>query len=182
MTRIFFSLALFSLVLLLAALVLGLSIGDLDRQADEPTRALFRLHFLTGVSAALAVVFVDSIVVTYFIGTSRWCKEVVLAYSLDPALTANSARLKRRAFPWALAAMLTVVGVSALGAASDPGTATAGRETWAVLHLVAALAGAALVAWSYFVLWTYIDANHRIIAQVMKEVRRIRQEKGLDAT
>ena len=32
-----------------------------------------------------SVVLVESVVVTYFIGTSRWCKEVVETYRLDPA-------------------------------------------------------------------------------------------------
>src|SRR5687767_4100847 len=40
-------------------------------------------HWLAGVAAAIAVLFANSIAVTYFIGTNRWCKEVVDAYSLD---------------------------------------------------------------------------------------------------
>ena len=44
---------------------------------------------LTGTSAALAVVFVHSIAVTYFIGTSRWCKEVTETYQLDASSAAN---------------------------------------------------------------------------------------------
>ena len=41
------------------------------------------IHRLTGMAAALGVVFVESVVVTYFIGTSRWCKEVSETYQLD---------------------------------------------------------------------------------------------------
>ena len=59
-----------------------------------------------GLGSALVVVFVNSIVVTYFIGTSRWCKEVVETYSLDRGLLRRSVILKRRTFPWAVMAML----------------------------------------------------------------------------
>jgi hypothetical protein len=49
-----------------------------------------RWHFLTGLMAALAVVLVESVVVTYFIGTSRWCKEVVETYNLNTAAVEES--------------------------------------------------------------------------------------------
>jgi hypothetical protein len=44
------------------------------------------VHILLGVLAALVTVLVNSISVTYFIGTSRWCKEVADVYHLDPEL------------------------------------------------------------------------------------------------
>jgi hypothetical protein len=77
MNRILFTLASISIVLLLAAQALGLSVGDLYTrpQPDEDTLHWATVHRLTGVAAALAVVFVESVVITYFIGTSRWCKE-----------------------------------------------------------------------------------------------------------
>src|SRR3989337_2072811 len=100
-----------------AALILGLSVGDLyhDRSAD--TLRWATVHRLTGVAAALVVVLVNSIVVTYFIGTSRWCKEVSETYGLDRALVHRGTQLKRRTFPWAVMGMLTVVGLIALGGA-----------------------------------------------------------------
>src|SRR5262245_39259475 len=111
MTRIFPSLASLSLMLYGAALILGLSVGDLyTRPVAEAALAWRGRHMLTGIAAALAVVFVESIVVTYFIGTGRWCKEVTEAYQLPPDDLAESARLKRRTFPLALLGMLTVVG------------------------------------------------------------------------
>ena len=100
-----------------------------------------RSHRLSGTAAALVVVFVESIVVTYFIGTSRWCREVVQTYQLDPAPAEASQRLKRRAFPLALAGMLVVVAIGALGAASDPATGRPGTHDWVNIHLIAAMAG-----------------------------------------
>ena len=99
-TRIFTILAWFALLLMAAVVVLGLMVGDLHQ---APTRRYVdlkaRVHRLMGVAAAIVVVLVNSIVVTYFIGTSRWCKEVVDTYSLDRELVRRSARLKRRTFP-----------------------------------------------------------------------------------
>lgn len=183
MTRIFFSLSIVSVLLMLLALVIGMSMDDLN--GPIPTERLDRtlywatVHRLTGVTAALAVVFVNSIVVTYFIGTSRWCKEVVQTYQLDESLIARSALLKRRTFPWCTMSMLAVVGVIALGAASDPGTGRPNTAEWVNLHFLGALAGVAFVVWSYFLQGQNIFANHRVIEEVMSEVARIRKERGL---
>ncbi len=180
MTRIFFTLSLFSLVLVIAALVLGLSLGGLHRDVDAETLRWAAVHRLTGLAAALAVVFVNSIVVTYFIGTSRWCKEVVETYRLDRSLIVASTQLKRRAFPWALMNMLMIVVVIALGAAADPGTGRAGTEQWGVVHLYGALAGVAFLAFAYYQQWTHIRANHDVIQQVMAQVTSIREQRGLE--
>jgi hypothetical protein len=183
MNRILFTLATISIVLLLAAQALGLSVGDLYArpQPDEDTLHWATVHRLTGVAAALAVVFVESVVVTYFIGTSRWCKEVSETYRLDPAAIRASNRLKRRTFPWALAGMLTVVALIALGAAGDPATGRDNTRAWADRHLIGAFLCIPLIAWTYVVAWKNVSANHAIIEQLIAEVARIRQERGLDA-
>ncbi len=163
-----------------ATLILGLSVGDLyhDRSAD--TLRWATVHRLTGIAAALLVVLVNSIVVTYFIGTSRWCKEVCETYGLDRSLVARGNQLKRRTFPWAVMGMLTVVGVIALGGAADPATGRPGTDWWATPHMLGAFVGILLVAWSFWIEWQYIAANQAVIAGVMTEVRRIRLERGLE--
>lgn len=183
MNRILFTLASISIVLLLAAQALGLSVGDLYArpQPDEDTLHWATVHRLTGVAAALAVVFVESVIVTYFIGTSRWCKEVSETYRLDPAAVRASNRLKRRTFPWALAGMLIVVAIIALGAAGDPATGRANTRAWANWHLFGAFLGIPLIAWTYVVAWNNVSANHAIIEQLVADVARIRRERGLDA-
>ena len=182
LTRIFTILAWFAILLMAAVVVLGLMVGDLHTAPTQDTLVWARVHRLIGVAAAMVVVLVNSIAVTYFIGTSRWCKEVVDTYSLDRELARRSARLKRRTFPWAVMAMLSVVGVSALGAAADPGTLRPGTENWVTSHLAAALAGLAVVAWAFFVEWNNIFANHGVISDILAEVKRIRAEHGLDDT
>ena len=124
MSRILITLATLSLVLLSCGAV-GRSVDRRPATTNPSDETIHwaTVHRLTGIAAALGVVFVESVIVTYFIGTSRWCKEVV-----DDLLTRSrgrpaSNRLKRRAFAVALVGMLMVVGVISLGAAADPATA-----------------------------------------------------------
>jgi branched-subunit amino acid transport protein len=181
MTRIFPMLASLSLMLMGAAVVIGLSIGDLYAEEVAQTTLDWRgRHMMTGVAAALFVVLVESIGLTYFVGTSRWCKEVTETYRLPPENLAASNRLKRQTFPWLVLGMLTVVGVSALGAASDPGTGRNDTAEWTDIHLVAALAGICLIAWTYYRAWLNISENQRVIERIVGQVRQIRDERGLD--
>jgi hypothetical protein len=180
MTLIFPTLASLSLGLFVASVVIGLMIGDLY---DNPTEATLRwrgVHMLTGTAAALAVVFVHSIVVTYFIGTSRWCKEVTETYRLDPGPLRRSTVLKRRTFPWCVMGMLTVVAVGALGAASDPGTGRPNTADVASVHLMTALGGLAFISWTYFQAWQNIADNQTVIQEIVTMVARIRRDRGLD--
>jgi hypothetical protein len=163
MTRIFPTLASLSIGLFLASVVIGLSIGDLY---DNPSEATFRargIHMLT-----------------YFIGTSRWCKEVTETYRLDPAPLRQSTLLKRRTFPWCVLGMLAVVGIGALGAASDPGTGRPNTADMASIHLIAALGGLAFIGWTYFQAWQNIAENQQVIQEIVGMVGRIRRERGLD--
>ena len=135
---------------------------------------------LFGTAAALVLVLVESIVVTYFIGTSRWCKEVVEAYDLDRSLIQQSNFIKRRTFPWALFSMLVIVGVISLGAAADPGTGRIHTEAWATPHLIGALAGLCFITLAAIVEWNSIHANQALIEHILAEVKRIRSERGLE--
>jgi hypothetical protein len=180
MTRILFTLATVSLILLAAALLLGLMIGDLYApEVAEETLHWATLHRLTGIAAALVVVLVESVIVTYFVGTTRWCKEVVETYQLDLALVQESNRLKRRTFPWALAGMLAVVGIIALGGAADPATGRPDTQAWADWHLVGAVLGILLIAWTYLVAWNNIFANQAVIERVVSKVAQIRRKRGI---
>src|SRR5687767_3656973 len=74
--------------------------------ADErfvTPRGRMTIHMLLGAGGALMAILVNSITITYFIGTSRWCKEVCETYRLPGELAERSTRLKRSTFPWALA-------------------------------------------------------------------------------
>jgi hypothetical protein len=181
MTRILPTLASLSLGLYVASIVIGLTIGDLYNDPTESTLRTRGVHMLTGTAAALAVVFVHSIVVTYFIGTSRWCKEVTETYRLDAGPLRRSTQLKRRTFPWCVMGMLAIVAIGALGAASDPGTGRPDTADMAGVHLIAALGGLAFIGWTYYHAWENIAENQLVIQEIVDMVARIRRARGLDA-
>jgi hypothetical protein len=183
-TRIFAILALFAVLFVGATALLGLNLGDIRNPQDLDAQRWATVHRLSGVAAALAVMFVNGIAATYFIGTSRWCREVVETYRLDPLLCRRSTTLKRRTFPLCVANMLLAVVMVALGGAADPGASVqlqpVGGVTWAQIHLVAALAGLAWFVYSSTLQWNNIQANRDVIDAIMIEVRRERAARGLD--
>jgi hypothetical protein len=184
MIRIFFTLSALSFVLLCSALLMGLTMGDLYTRplASRETLQWATMHRLTGISAALAVVFVESVAVTYFVGTSRWCKEVVETYGFGREPVAASNRLKRKTFFWAVAGMLATVGIAALGGAADPATLRPNTKAWADWHLAGAISGIVFIVWTYFLAWSNIVANQAIIGQLVNEVQKVRRERGLEHT
>jgi hypothetical protein len=186
--RIFSTLAVFSLLCLTAALFLGIYIGDLQSVAasppsvaiDQATLDRAAAHRLAGVAAALIGILINSIAATYFIGTSRWCKEVAERYSLDRQLLGRCQALKRRTFPWAVSSMLVIVGIAALGAAADPGTGMENTAQWVLPHFVVGVAGIAFVALAFFAQATNIRAQYDVINEIVVQVRKIRIERGLE--
>lgn len=140
-------------------------------------RRWMTIHMLLGSAAALITVLVCSICITYFIGTSRWCKEVCETYRLGPDLVARSTRLKRSTFPWALAGILAVISVVGLGAAADPSGANHERAaSFVTAHYVAAMAALVVVGLSFGVQLSRMAENYRVIEEIVAEVRRIRGE------
>jgi len=142
------------------------------------------IHFYLGLASSLLVILVNSITVTYFIGTSRWCKEVAETYQLAPSLVQRSDELKRRTFPWAAGSMLLVIVLAALGGLADPSTTVsqvhpqwpAEFVTW---HYALAMIALVLVAAAFWVQINRIAANYAVIDEMTAEVRRIRAERNL---
>lgn len=182
--RIFAVLALASILFVAATLGLGLALGDVRNPDDRVTQRWATVHRLSGVAAALAVMFANGVVVTYFVGTGRWCREVAEAYRLDPALLRASVAIKRKTFPLAVINMLAIVGVVALGGAADPGASLqlqpVGQLTWANLHFIGALLGLTILAFTSFRQWLNIQAHHEVVEAIMAQVREIRHARGLE--
>jgi hypothetical protein len=143
-------------------------------------RSRMTLHMLLGAAAALVTVLVNSITVTYFIGTSRWCKEVCETYGLSAELAERSTQLKRSTFPWALAGILSVILIVGLGAAADPSGANWQRSAHFVMpHYAAAMISIVIVLIAFFVQISRIAENYAVIEEILREVERIRAAKGL---
>lgn len=151
-----------------------------DYRALTVASGRLRLHLLMGVLAALVTVLVNSIAVTYFIGTTRWCREVTEAYDLDQSLFAESNALKRKSFPWAVAGILLILIIIALGSMADPNVSGRASTNWRTPHYMVALFATAFIAWSFFVQLNNIAGNHAVINKLLDAVRQIRSDKGLD--
>ncbi|MDX1943820.1 MAG: hypothetical protein SFU86_00315 [Pirellulaceae bacterium] len=151
------------------------------RQFESP-RGWMKLHMLLGAGAAMLAILVNSITVTYFIGTSRWCKEVCETYRLPVELAERSTRLKRSTFPWALAGILTLILLVGLGAAADPTGANYEQSaSFVTIHYVAAIVGLVIVAVSFAVQISRIAANYAVIEEILAAVREIRERKEREA-
>ena len=157
------------------------------RKASENLKAprnRMTLHFYLGVAACILVILVNCVTATYFIGTSRWCKEVGETYDLSNELQMRSTILKRRTFPWAFAGMLAMVGLALLGALSDPSVpinrAQPDRSASMVLwHYLAAMGALAFIALTFTIQAIRMSENFQAIQDILAEVHRIRIEKGL---
>jgi hypothetical protein len=148
-----------------------------DAHFRKPRRWM-TLHMLLGSAAALVTLLVNSITITYFIGTSRWCKEVCDTYGISPELAERGTQLKRSTFPWALAGIGTVIALVGLGAAADPSGANWQRSASYVLpHYLSAMAGVVVVVASFAMQISRIAENYAVIESILAEVERIRGER-----
>lgn len=186
MHRIYSYLAFAAVLCLVVAFAIGYSLqfaGDIRDPLAQSAQQWKRVHFLFGLVTAIVVALVNSIAITYFIGTSRWVREVVTTYRLAPDLVQRSARLKRRAFPWALGVILMMLALTALGATADPVVAMrppSANLSWRVIHFSAAIVALLYTLAASVAIWNRLAAHHRLIQEVLAEVQRIRAEKGLD--
>jgi hypothetical protein len=144
----------------------------------EPQRR-FTTHFQLGLASALATVLINSLSVTYLIGTSRWVKEVCEAYELDGKFIAQSAELKRSTFPWSVAGVFAILAIVAFGAASDPGTLGESTAKWVTPHMIAAMVGSSVIVFAICFQAMNLHRNAQIIEEVVGEVQRERVARGL---
>jgi hypothetical protein len=180
MERVFSRVAIFAVALMAATAGLGLWLGDLHGQTDPAVLRWGTVHRLSGVLAALMVVLVNSMAVTYFIGTGRWCREVVETYGLNSSYIEESRKLKRKAFPFAMLGMLGVVAIVALGGAADPASGRPGTEAWVTPHLIGGIGLVAAIAWCFPAQLPNMRRQHDLIERVLDEVRSVRLARGLD--
>ncbi len=153
---------------------------DTARAEFEPVRNLTAWHRLIGVLAALVGILVQCIAVTYFIGTARWCREVVEAYGFDEDFVRRSADLKRREFPWSLIGIVTLLTIVTFGAAADPATLRATTGDWVVPHFWAAMLGTAVVLTCLVQQASKIAENNGLVREVTAAVATERARRGLD--
>lgn len=180
MERVYARAAVFAVALMVATAGLGLWIGDLHGQTDPAILRWGTVHRLSGIFAGIMVVLVNSMAVTYFLGTGRWCREVAETYGLPASINERARAIKRASFPWSVLGMLSVVGIVALGGAADPSTGRPGTQDWVTPHLVGAIGLAALIAWCFQSQLPRIRRQQALIEEVLADVREIRRSRGLE--
>jgi hypothetical protein len=173
MTRIFLTLAGINSLGLVGSFLLGIT-SMVRKAADNGLDPTYQAHFLTGLFTAIATLLVHCIIFTYFLGTGRWVKEVGLAYSLPdepwPKLTRD---LKRSTFPPALFAMLITIAAAAAGTAKQ-------LKVWPWwIHGSLAVLTLAINTWAFRVEYRNVSINAGVIEAVLRDVDRIRAERGL---
>lgn len=182
MTRIFLTLALLASLLLVASFALGLTIDDPRVATPEAQRGV-AAHFLTAVGALVFASLVHAIVLTYFMGTSRWIEETSNAYRLSPAPREECRRLKYRVMPAMSVCLLLLILTGAAGAGADPASPYGAHTWWGVapstVHFLLAATTVCVNLAVNYLEYTAIYENGRIVEGVLQEVRRIRLEKGL---
>lgn len=182
MTRIFSTLAVLSVALLLVALWLGWRIGD-AASLEPAEQDRVAVHFLTAVGALCFAVMVHALVLTYFMGTGRWLEETCRAYQLGEERQAQSRELKWRLYPAMTVGLLLLIVTGASGGAADPASAFGfqgvGPLTAAQVHLTLAVLTVAFNAVVNGIEYLAIRRNGQVVNAVLDEVRRIRSERGL---
>jgi hypothetical protein len=172
MPRLFRIIAILNIGLLLASFASG--IVSWFRDASHKNTDIYLLHFVLGLTTALTTLFVHCLVLTYFLGTGRWVKEVCIAYSLPddnwPKMTRD---IKRRNTPRVILAMLITIAGAAAGMAAQ-------QQAWpGWIHLALAVTTVALNLHVFWVELGNMQLNGRILDAVTTEVERMRAERGL---
>jgi hypothetical protein len=158
---------------LLAAYAAGLA-SWLLKGLENPNSSLFPLHLYLGLFAVFLTLGVHCLAFIYFLGTGRWVKEVAQAYHIaDAPLPRCTRELKRSTFPVALLAMLVAIATAAAGAAVQ-------MRWWHwSAHFSLATVTLLVNAWAFTVEYRNVSINAGVIDDVMREVDRIRADRGL---
>jgi hypothetical protein len=200
--RIFTTLAIIAVIALSITLIMGLSIDNLPELINDKLGAIsagkiedaekiqdkadvakktLGTHRNWGLGTAILVLLVNSVSVTYFVGTSRWCKEVGLTYQLPVELIERGQKIKHRNFPYAVVSMCAMVVVAMFGALADASIQeTATAASWITPHFFAACTSIALMVFSFYMQALNIMQQSALIQEIMGQVLRIRTERGLD--
>lgn len=182
MKRIFLTLAVLSVLLMLVAMGLGLAIDD-PRSLEPGAQWRVSVHMLTGLAALTFSTLLHAILFTYFMGTGRWLEETTAAYRLDPDWHQRNQRIKYRVLPGIMGCVLLMITTGALGAAADPASPVSADGfpglSGSTLHFTASVITLLVNLIIHVSEYNAVARNMLIIEGVLGEVKRIRMEHGL---
>jgi hypothetical protein len=172
MTRLFRAIAIINIGLLVASF--GSGVLSWLKDGSQKNMDVYMLHFVLGLTTALTTLFVHCLVLTYFLGTGRWVKEVCIAYGLPdgnwPKLTRE---IKRRNTPRVILAMLVTIAAAAAGMAKQ-------QQAWpGWIHLTLATVTVLLNLYVFWVELGNMELNARILDAVTTAAEQMRKEQGL---
>lgn len=173
MSQTFRTLAIFLTCAILATI--GIGFWSFFTEGDAKFKDIFIVHFVFGLTTAIAALAVHCLIFIYFLGTGRWVKEVTIAYRLpDEPWHKQTRELKRATFPPALFSMLIAIAAAAAGAGAQ-------LQAWPwYVHMTLGLLTLVINLWAFRIEIRNVTANARIIEAVLAEVDRIRAARGLN--
>ena len=174
MAQTFRSLAIF---LTLAILVtIGVGFWSFFSPGESKYKDIFIVHFVAGLTTAIAALAIHCLIFIYFLGTGRWVKEVTIAYRMpDEPWHKQTRELKRATFPPALFSMLIAIAAAAAGAGAQ-------LQAWHwSIHMTLGLLTLVINLWAFRIEVRNVTINAGVIDAVMAEVERIRAERGLSS-
>ncbi|MCA9034408.1 MAG: hypothetical protein KDA91_04715 [Planctomycetaceae bacterium] len=187
MKRIFLTLAILGNICLWTAVLFGLSIRagitlpatDPQFQLDPAYNARISTHMLIGLGALTFATLVHAILFTYFMGTGRWIEETSNAYGLDAAWYNSNQKVKYGVLPGIVVVLLLLIATGAFGAVADPATPVSLGKSDAAIHFFVAVSTALANLLVNGLEFIAVLKNASIIEDVLRQVRRIRDERGL---
>lgn len=179
-TRIFLTLSSVSTLLLAIVFVLGLNIDD---PKILESQKLVSWHLIMALTGLVIATLVHAVVLTYFMGTSRWMEDVSKTYQLDDSRRLESQRLKYRILPAMSVCFLLLLTTVGFGAAADPASRL-GFTGWGGLsassvHLLVALTTVCCNLFVNFREFQAIERNGQLVQEILEKVREIRIARGL---
>lgn len=173
MNRIFLSLAVTDLSLLIASYVLGIvSVANGPGRHDQA----LGVHFLIALATVMFSLLVHSIVYTYLLGTNRWVREVVEIYHMPGDILARSKGHKRKAFKWEFRAMTMVAIAAWLGAWVHREYPTPVPQQ-SMYHHIAAVAVIVVSLAAFSIEYKIIGMQGQLLNEVKDLADRMRQQR-----
>jgi len=173
MKRIFLSLAVTNLSLLVASYVLGIvSVSQWPGRHDQA----LGVHFLIALFTVMFSLLVHSIVYTYLMGTNRWVREVVEVYKMPDEILARSKANKRKGFKWEFRAMSMVAVAAWLGAYVHREYPTPFPQQSMYHHFAAVFVFIVSLA-AFQIEYKVITAQGKLLNEVKELADRMREER-----
>lgn len=178
MNRIFLVLSILANIALAITFWLGWRIED-AASLRETAQQQVSVHFQMALASVTFSLLVHAIVLTYFMGTGRWIEETCSAYGFSEAARVENVRMKYRVLPGMFACLCLLIITGAFGAIADPAS-NMKMETAATIHFTLAACTILCNLLVTGIQFQQIQRNGALVDQVYAEVRRVRQERGLD--